>query len=286
MRSSLIAIALAVACARGSSPTKSTAPAAKPVTPPIAGDAAGERVASTPWLGVLFDRETAGARVLSVVGDGPAQRAGIAPGDDVVAIDGKPVTRYAQVTARVQRGRVGERVAMTVARDGRRVELQVELEARPDLVEMSRAQLVGRAAPTFALPVVANSGTAKLADLGGDVVLVAFFATWCGPCARTAPVLQDLHARYADRGLRVVAISVDEGDADLVGYARERGIAYPIAHDGDGAIARAYWQAALPTLVAIDRDGVVRNVEIGIPDAAELERSLVALLAAPRHARR
>jgi cytochrome c biogenesis protein CcmG/thiol:disulfide interchange protein DsbE len=232
----------------------------------------------TPWLGVLFERRPTGAHVTSAVPDGPAARAGIAAGDDVVAVDGKPIATFGDVTAIVQRARPGARLVVTVERGGQKLDVPVALEARPDLHDLGRAQLLGKPAPDFALPVLANTGSAKLADLAGSVVVLDFWATWCGPCERTMPALQALHVKYAARGLRLVGISEDESDADIAAYARDHALTYPLARDDDGALARAYWHAALPTLVVIDRAGIVRRVEVGIPDFAALEAALVDLL--------
>jgi peroxiredoxin len=229
------------------------------------------------WIGILFDRRATGAHVDSAVADGPAARAGITAGDDIVAIDGKPIVTFGEVTALVQRARPGARIVVTIARDGRKQDILVGLDTRPDLHKLGRAQLVDKRAPDFALPVVVNGSTVKLADLAGHVVVLDFWATWCGPCEITAPELQTLYAKYAARGLRVVGIS-DDDPAEIASFAQEHQITYPLARDDGGKTARMYWETALPTLVVVDRAGIVRIVEVGIPDFKALDAKLAELL--------
>ena len=119
----------------------------------------------------------------------------------------------------------------------------------------------------------------SLADLRGKVVWIDFWASWCPPCRAETPVLRDLHARYRERGLELVAISVQESTADDVRrYAETYGLTYPIVADLTGEIFREWRVYGLPTQVFLDRDGIVRRVVQGPvdePGTAALIESLL-----------
>jgi thiol-disulfide isomerase/thioredoxin len=108
----------------------------------------------------------------------------------------------------------------------------------------------------------------------GNVVFVNVWATWCGPCRFEIPQLQALHDKYAQRGFKVVGVSVDESGADVVKqFVIEQKMSYPIAVDAEGRIANVLQTTVLPTSVIIDRSGRIiwRKVGAVVPnEAAEL----------------
>jgi len=147
---------------------------------------------------------------------------------------------------------------------------------------------VGQQAPEFA--VRAADGTTyqlndlsgnpiRLADLRGKAVWVNFWTTWCPPCQSEVPILRDVSERYRDRGLELVAISVQEtSPADVAAYADRYDLGYTIGFDGSGEIFRAYKGYGLPTQVFIDPNGVIASI-VGSPldeagAAAQIERIL------------
>lgn len=102
----------------------------------------------------------------------------------------------------------------------------------------------------------------SLADLKGKAVWVNFWTTWCPPCQSELPILRDLSERYRDRGLVVVAISVQEtSPADVQAYADKYQLGYTIGFDGSGLIFDRYKSNALPTHFFIRPDGIIRAVE-------------------------
>ena len=147
---------------------------------------------------------------------------------------------------------------------------------------------IGDAAPEFTVPgddgstyqLTDLSGRPiRLADLRGKAVWLNFFTTWCPPCQAEVPILRDVAARYRDRGLELVAISVQEtSPADVAAYAARYQLGYTIGFDGSGKVFREYKGYGLPTQVFIDPNGVIANV-IGAPldaasAAAQIERIL------------
>lgn len=152
---------------------------------------------------------------------------------------------------------------------------------------------VGESAPEFA--VQHEDGTTyqltdlsgnpiRLADLRGKAVWVNFWTTWCPPCQSEVPTLRDVSERYRERGLELVAISVQEtSPADVAAYAARYGLGYTVGFDGSGEVFRAYKGYGLPTQVFIDPNGVIAAI-IGSPldeagAAAQIERILPANVA-------
>jgi thiol-disulfide isomerase/thioredoxin len=139
------------------------------------------------------------------------------------------------------------------------------------------------AAQDFSLPVVSPEGRSgpdrmRLADQRGKVVLLDFWATWCGPCQASTPVLVRLNRRFGARGLVVMGINVDqEGPQVIPFFVRRFGVDYPVLYD-DGAVSERYHVTGLPTAVLIDRQGRIQRVHVGQADERELADQIESLL--------
>lgn len=133
---------------------------------------------------------------------------------------------------------------------------------------------VGTPAARFDLPLIGSDArgrrTLGLEDRDGRPMVIEVFASWCGVCRRAAPMLARAHARHR-RELAFVGVSVDSDFAAAERMKREWKIPYPVAHDSDGAFARAYQVSVLPTFILVDRDGQVQSVSTGAPSAEQLD---------------
>lgn len=254
----------------------SSAPAPAPATPapaPAPQLAADRPAANGPsWIGVRVEEQP--ARISQVIKGAPADRAGLRIGDEVVAIDGAPIASGPAFVQRVKGTRNGDALAMEVVRGGQRITLRVVVAPRPDSI--AKSALLGKPAPAFDAPTLAGPWAARLADLRGHVVILDFWATWCGPCAMTIPRLEALHEQYAQRGLRVVGLS-NEDPAVIREFVANAGMTYTIGHDADDRISSAYLREGIPMFVVIDKVGIVRHVIVGANMPA-VEAAVTALL--------
>jgi thiol-disulfide isomerase/thioredoxin len=117
-------------------------------------------------------------------------------------------------------------------------------------------------------------------DMGGKVVLVDLWASWCAPCKEELPLLDDMARRLESKGIVMLAVSVDEDRRAALAFLEQRKRwSIRLAHDPESRVADALRPAKMPTSYIVDRAGVVRYVNAGFDraDAANIERRLVAL---------
>ncbi len=119
-----------------------------------------------------------------------------------------------------------------------------------------------------------------LGDLDG-IVVVNFWASWCGPCAAEAPDLVAVHERYADRGAQLLGVNVRDSETNARSFERDFGKPYPSLYDADQSIAAAFGgigASALPTTIIVDADGRVAARLFGQVDETALSSRVEALL--------
>ena len=134
----------------------------------------------------------------------------------------------------------------------------------------------GFPAPDFTLETLGGGPTA-LSQHRGKVVVINFWASWCGPCGLEMPVIQKVYATDRDRGLVVLAVNTTYQDSETAAgnFAHALGLTFPILLDRDGKVSREYLLRALPSTYIVDRKGIVRTVIIGGPMTEALLRSKV-----------
>lgn len=124
------------------------------------------------------------------------------------------------------------------------------------------ASLVGQPAPDFAVEDL-DGKIVKLSELKGQVVLLDFWATWCGPCVAALPSIDELHKNNEAAGLKVFAVNVQEAKPKVVKFRTDKKLSLPMLLDAQGEAARAFMVSAIPQTVLIGKDGKVRKVLIG-----------------------
>ena len=127
---------------------------------------------------------------------------------------------------------------------------------------LASSGLTGQAAPDFALK--SSTGTnLRLSEYRGDVVMVNFWATWCGPCRQEMPLLDELFSRYERVGFSLLGVNIDDDSRKAMNMVSELGVSFPVLFDAHKEVSKLYEVDAMPVTVLIDREGTVRYVHHG-----------------------
>jgi len=140
----------------------------------------------------------------------------------------------------------------------------------------SHASLEGKPMPSLDLSNWIN-GEVKPADMKGKVVVVDFYATWCGPCMAAIPHNNELLNKYKDKGLIIVNVCTsNRGQEKMAAVAKDKGIQYPIARDAKLKSEKAWQVHYYPTYALVDRKGIVRVVGLQPHNVENVVKKLLA----------
>jgi len=106
----------------------------------------------------------------------------------------------------------------------------------------------------------------RLSDLRGQVVLLNFWASWCGPCRQEMPVLDQLQKKYGKLGFSVLGVNLDAKSSKAIKYLKDTPVNFTVLYDPEGKVSEQYGVQAMPSTVIIDRDGNVRFLHKGFKD--------------------
>ena len=136
------------------------------------------------------------------------------------------------------------------------------------LASAADAALVSGLAPDFTLHSVSGPNL-RLQEQRGQVVMLNFWASWCGPCREEMPHLDRLYQKYRSAGFQLFGVNVDEDVHNATGVSSKLGLHFPILLDTEKKVSRLYDLSTMPSTVLIDRDGRVRYIHRGYQDGYE-----------------
>ena len=133
-------------------------------------------------------------------------------------------------------------------------------------------------APSFELP--SDGKTINLQKLKGKVVYLDFWASWCVPCRKSFPWMNDIHARYNSKDFTIVAVNLDSSKSDALKFLKNLPAKFDIAYDPDGVVASKYKLKVMPSSYLIDRNGALVFAHKGYreDDSNEIEKKIQKLI--------
>jgi peroxiredoxin len=133
----------------------------------------------------------------------------------------------------------------------------------------ARAALDGPA-PDFTLKS-ASGENVRLSELRGQVVLINFWASWCGPCRQEMPLLDQMYQKYGPLGFTLLGVNVEQDTQDAERMLKDAPVSFPILFDAQNQVSKLYDVTAMPSTVLVDRDGKVRYMHKGYQPGYEDE---------------
>ena len=232
-----------------------------------------------PWPGLIYKKDLyenhLALRVSGVHPESGCLAAGVVSGDLVIGIDGKDLVNTAQLQNVLKNAKVGSHVAIEIFRDGKRIPLTVTLTERPDDISSLTGSAIGSKIAKFGDNFYKNAEKRQEAP---KATLLDFWATWCGPCRQTLPVLEKMYNKYASQGLEVIGISSEQKNTLLSFYKKQHASPYPLYRDADQGLWRRYGIHAVPTLMLLDSNGYIKRVWSGAPSFEMLEKLVLEVM--------
>ncbi len=129
---------------------------------------------------------------------------------------------------------------------------------------------MNKPAPDFTLKSMSGENV-KLSELRGNVVMINFWASWCGPCRQEMPLLDKFYDKYKDLGFVLLGVNVEEDSSKAAGYLKEVPVSFPILYDNTNKVSKMYDVDAMPSTVLVDREGNLRFLHRGYKPGDENE---------------
>ena len=241
------------------------------------------------WLGIRFQETTKEVsltlgferpliEIQQVVNDSPAAKGGLKKGMLISHLDQRRVSDKEEFISVIQKKGAGETIAVrSISTEQKSQEWMVTLAARPSQENLQKNMLVGNASFSFEYTEYLGREEIVFSPQKGQVVLLDFWATWCGPCLFGMPTLKNLHKKYASQGLEIVGIT-DESISKMHPVVKRYDLPYTLGSNPSYSAFQKYGVQSLPTAILIDKNGMIREVLIGAGHGRDLEDKIVALL--------
>ena len=211
---------------------------------------------------------------------GPAHRAGLRRGDVLLVAGESKVLKYQDYLAEARKVEVGGHLPVTILRNGKEMPVTIEMIEKPkDIRRWKLENWKGTDMPPYEAPLLRPAGkTATSETSRGKVRVLYFWATWCGPCRQTAPLLDQLYTEVGPTKLELLAVSSEERGV-LDKYLEKSKTTFPIAHDAQGHLKLDFEVKKLPTILVVDADGTVVSWDTsvsGVKRAIQTVRTLLS----------
>lgn len=238
---------------------------------------------ATPWLGATYKRVNyenhLALRVIGVHPESGCLPAGIVADDLIIGIQGKVLTDISQVQEAVSKGKTGQEITVEIVRKDKgadtRKTLKVKLTDRPDDISNFTGSAIGSKIASFGENFYQNANKRQEKP---KATLLDFWATWCGPCRKTLPVLASVYNKHAKDGLEVIGISNEDLKTLNSFYDRQHKSPYPLYRDATQDLWRRYGIHAVPTLMLLDQNGYIKQVWSGAPSEAMVEKMVMDVI--------
>ncbi len=236
--------------------------------------------AGRPWIGVELGKADTGVLAKRVFRGSPADKANVRMGDIILGADGTSVSAPGELIKLIRDKGAGQVIVLRVDRAGTASDVKVTLAEHPGDEEVLRLDKVGTFASSWKGVKVVKGELSDIKKLKGKVVLLDFWAPWCGACRAMVPALNSLHERFGAQGLKVVGLT-DDSEESALKMADKLGMKYAVGAATSSDTMRDYSVAALPTLFLVDKKGVIRHANIGLQTAEAQAADVKKLLAEP-----
>jgi len=142
----------------------------------------------------------------------------------------------------------------------------------------------GDLAPSFSAPSLTGDGIVELSRYRGKVVYLDFWASWCGPCLKAIPEIEEMRGEFPEDQFQIIAVNLDQAEKKALRFLKKHPIGYPSASDPKGRLPGQFGVDTMPTSYLIDRDGVIRYVHRGFSrgDGVRLRQEVRSLLGTQR----
>ena len=226
-----------------------------------------------PWLGVTFKKSTYENHLaLDVKGVHPGSgcfTAGVVAGDKIIGINGQPLAEMSQITSVISKSKTGSTVGIEVFRDGKKIPLKVKLTDRPDDISSLTGSAIGSKMAELGKNFYQNGDKRKAKP---KATLLDFWATWCGPCRKTLPILESIYSKLGNQGLEIIGIADEDLNTLNAFYERQHRSPYPLYRDATKELWLRYGIRSVPTLMLLDSEGYIKGVWSGVPNQKALEQ--------------
>ena len=177
-----------------------------------------------------------------------------------------------QITSVISSSKAGSTVAVEILRDGKKKSLKVKLTDRPDDISSLTGSAIGSKMAEFGKNFYQNGDKRKAKP---KATLLDFWATWCGPCRQTLPILESIYSKLGNQGLEVIGIADENLSTLNAFYEKQHRSPYPLYRDATKDLWRRYGIRAVPTLMLLDSEGYIKGVWSGVPNQKALEQIVV-----------